>query len=116
MKELAISKLKNAIQLHENNFKILDNRFIGINDELLLLKESIESLGNTLVGSFDTRYMSNSHFSEYKQISEKINNDCAKRISLHTNNIQELFAKMENLRGLVMDQSKEIIFLKEQLS
>ena len=60
--------------------------------------------------------MSKSHFPEDKQISEKINKDCAKRISLHTNDIQELFTEMKKLRVLVMDQSKEIIFLKEQLS
>ena len=80
------------------------------------MKESIENLGNTSVESLDTRYMSNSHFSEYKKILEKVNNDCAICISLHENNIQELFAKMRNLRGLVMDQSKELIFMKEQLS
>ena len=102
--------------MHESNFKILDNCFIGVNDELLLLKESLESFGNTSVESLDTRSMSNSHFSEYKQILEKISNDFAKHISLNTNNIQELFAKTKNLRGLVMEQSKDIIFLKEQLS
>ena len=85
MLELAISKLKNDIQMHENDFKIFNNRFIGINDELLLLKESIESFGNTLVESLDTRYKSNSCFNEYNQISEKVNNNCAKHISLHTN-------------------------------
>ena len=95
--------------MHESDFKILKDRFIGVINELLLLKECIETLGNTFVESLDLRYMSNSHFSEYKQISEKVNNDCSKRISLHTNDIQELFAKVKNLRGLVMDQSKEII-------
>ena len=108
--------MKNAIQMHESDFKILGNCFIGVNDELLLLKKSLESFGNTSVESLDKRYMSNSHCYEYKQISEKVNNDCAKRITLHTNNFQELFAKMKNLRGLVMDQRKEAIFLKEQLS
>ena len=73
--------------MHENDLKILDDHFSGINDELLLLIESIESFGNTSVKSLETRYMSNSHFSKYKQISEKVNNDCAKRISLHTNHI-----------------------------
>ena len=72
--------------MHESDFKILDNRFIGVNDELLLLKESKESFGNTSVESLDIRFMSNSHFSEYKKISEKVNNDCAKCISLQTNN------------------------------
>ena len=60
--------------------------------------------------------MLKSHFSEYKQISEKVSNESTKFISLHTNDIQKLFAKMKNLRGIVVDQSKEIIFLKKQLS